>query len=211
MKILVIGASQGTGAQAVEQALERGHAVTAFARSPERLTIEHAHLTRLKGDFHQAESVAGAVRGQDAVLVTASATNLKAFKENPNYFSQGTRHVVSAMKAHAVKRLVVLSAFGVGETKAHSGFLLRKLLIELWLKVPYEDHERQEQLVRESSLDWVIARPTRLTNGPAHKRYRKETGPGPVPNSISRADVADFMVQAATADTWIHHAVQLGG
>jgi putative NADH-flavin reductase len=211
MKLLIIGASQGTGALTAKEALERGHAVTAFARSPERLGITHSQLTLLKGDFHRADSVSEAVRGQDAVILTASPTHFKAFKENPNYFSQGTRYTVDAMQAQGVKRLVVLSAFGVGDSRQHASFFLDKILIPLFLKASYLDHDRQEKLVMASDLDWVIARPTRLTDGPAHKRYIKETRLKPVPNSISRLDTADFLIEAATVDTWVRHAVQLGG
>jgi uncharacterized protein YbjT (DUF2867 family) len=88
---------------------------------------------------------------------------------------------------------------------------LDKLMISWLLKVPYQDHERQERLVMDCDLDWVIARPGRLTNGPARSSYLTETEIKPVPSSISRADVADFLVRAATEDRWLRHAVQLGG
>jgi uncharacterized protein YbjT (DUF2867 family) len=211
MRILIIGASQGTGALAVQAALARGHEVTAFARSPDKLGVEHAKLTRLKGDFHQKASVDAAVAGHDAVIVTASATSLKAFKENPSYFSQGTGLVIEAMKSAGVRRLVVLSALGVGESRQLAGFLVKKLVIGFILKVPFEDHERQEKMTMESGLDWVIARPGRLTNGPARKAYVKKTAIEPVPGSISRADVADFLVEAAETDAWVGKAVQIGG
>jgi len=210
MKILVIGASQGTGALAVKEALKRGHSVSAFARSPERIGLEHPQLTLTKGDFHRAEDVRAAVRGQDAVLLTASPTKFKAFKENPRYFSEGTRIAIDAMKEQGVKRLVVLSASGTGSSRKYAPFVLDKILIPFVLKIPYQDHERQEALVMASDLDWVIARPTRLTDGAAEHRYKKEVD-GPVPNAISRADVADFMVEAATSDTWLKKAVTLGG
>ncbi|MES1177991.1 MAG: SDR family oxidoreductase [Myxococcales bacterium] len=211
MKILVIGASQGTGAETVKNALQRGHAVTAFARSPRKLQLEHEHLHRLQGDFHQADSVARAVAGHDAVIITASATSFKAFKANPNYFSQGTRYVIDAMKEQGVKRLGVLSAFGAGDSRRAANWFLNKLMISWLLKVPYEDHERQERLVMDSGLEWVIARPTRLTNGPADGRYLIETQIAAVPSRISRADVADFLVRAVTEETWLGKAVQLGG
>ncbi|HEY3668005.1 MAG TPA: NAD(P)-binding oxidoreductase, partial [Polyangiaceae bacterium] len=133
------------------------------------------------------------------------------FKQNPNYFSQGTRYTIDAMKQHGVARLVVLSALGTGESRQLMSWFLDKLMISWLLKVPYQDHERQERLVMDSGLDWVIARPGRLTNGPAHSSYRTETEIKPVPSSISRADVADFLVRAATEDRWLRHAVQLGG
>ena len=211
MKILIVGASKGTGAEAVKIALERGHDVTAFARTPGKLAIERPELTKLAGDFHDRESIGRAVRGHNAVIVTAMATSLKAFKNNPNYFSQGTAHTIEAMREHGVRRLVVLSAWGVGDSRKLVNFLVDTLMISLLLRAPYEDHERQEKRVRESGLDWVIARPTRLTNGPARTRYVKKTGLEPVPLSISRADAADFLVTAVEVDTWVHQAVQLGG
>ncbi|TSC24471.1 SDR family oxidoreductase [Corallococcus sp. Z5C101001] len=210
MRIAVIGASQGTGALAVRTALERGHDVTAFARSPQKLVLEHPKLTRLKGDFHQRASVDEAVRGQDAILITASS-NLKAFKDNPDYFTQGTGYVIDAMKAHGVRKLAVLSALGTGDSRKLLNPVLGALLASFILKLPFEDHARQEQLVRASGLDWVIARPGRLTDGPAHRRYVKKTALEKVPFAISRADVADFLVEAVETDTWVRHAVQIGG
>jgi uncharacterized protein YbjT (DUF2867 family) len=211
MKIAIVGASRGTGALAARAAIERGHEVTAFARNPQTLPLDHPKLTKLAGDFHKRESLDAAIVGQDAVIITASAASPKAFKGNPHYFSSGTSLAIDAMKAHGVKRLVVLSAWGTGESRKLANFFMDKLLISLLLKGPYEDHERQEALVRASDLDWVIARPTRLTNGPARRRYVKKTAIEPVPSSISRADVADFLVTAAETDAWLKQAVQLGG
>jgi uncharacterized protein YbjT (DUF2867 family) len=213
MRILIIGASKGTGALAVKAALERGHEVTAFARSPERLGLEHPKLTKVKGDFHNNEDVERAVPGHDAVIVTASAGTISSFKENPTYFSQGTALVIRAMKASGVRRLVVLSALGVGETSKIAGWLAEKILFGMLFKLPYADHERQERDTRESGLEWVIARPARLTDGPARKNYVKQTGLERVPWSwtISRADVAGFLVEAVEVDTWVGKGVQMGG
>jgi uncharacterized protein YbjT (DUF2867 family) len=211
MNILIVGASQGTGALAVRAALDRGHRVTAFARSPEKLALDPPQLRKVTGDFHQAASLDAVVPGHDAVIVTASATRLRAFKENPRYFSQGTGYAIDAMKKAGVKRLVVLSALGVGESRPLLNPILRALMIGFLLKIPFEDHERQEEQVRASGLDWVLARPSRLTNGAARGRYVKKTAIEAVPGSISRADVADFLVTACEEPTWVGHAVQLGG
>jgi uncharacterized protein YbjT (DUF2867 family) len=211
MKLAILGASRGTGAHAVRTALARGHQVTAFARTPERLGIQDPKLTLFPGDFHQRESLDRALAGQDAVLVTVSPSGLKQFKANPTYFSSGTGLAIDAMKAHGVRRLVVLSAFGVGESRALANFFVEKVLISFLLKLPYADHEREERLVKDSGLDWVIARPGRLTNGPARGKYVRTAKLEPIPSAISRADVADFLVMAAEKDTWVHQAVQLGG
>lgn len=209
--LLVVGASKGTGALAVKAALARGHAVTAFARSPEKLALEDAKLTRVKGDFFDARSVAAAVEGHDAVIVTASVSALSEFKTNPTYFSQGTRHVIDGMKQHGVKRLVILSALGTGESRALLPWLMQKLVVDGVLRRAFADHARQEQLVRESGLEFVIARPGRLTDGPAKLQYVKTAELKKVPSAISRADVADFLVDACTSSALLNQAVQLGG
>lgn len=210
MRTLVIGASQGTGALTVRAALARGHEVTAFARNPDKLKLDDPKLTKLRGDFHERSSVDEAVRGHDAVIITASTT-LSSFKESPNFFSQGTALVIDAMRAHGVRRLVVLSALGVGESRALANFVVRALVLDFLIKGPCRDHERQERLTRDSGLDWVIARPGRLTNGPARGRYVKKAAIEHVPSSISRADVADFLVESTEGEAWVHKAVQLGG
>ncbi len=211
MNILVVGASQGTGALAVGAALAKGHHVSAFARSPQKLVLEHPKLRRIVGDFHQPASVDAAVPGHDAVIVTASATSLSSFKGNPRYFSQGTAYVIDAMTRAGVKRLSVLSALGTGESAPLLNPLVRLLGPNLFLRVPFEDHQRQEALVRNSGLEWIVARPGRLTNGPARHRYVAKTGLEKVPGSIARADVAEFLVEACVQATWIGQAVQLGG
>jgi uncharacterized protein YbjT (DUF2867 family) len=211
MNILIIGASQGTGALAARAALDKGHRVTAFARSPQKLAIDHPLLRKVSGDFHQAASVEGAVPGHDAVIVTASATSLRAFKENPRYFSQGTALTIDAMKKAGVKRLAVLSALGVGDSLSLLNPFVRVVAVGFLLKAAFADHERQEAQVRTSGLEWVVARPGRLTNGPAHRRYVKTTAIERVPSAISRADVADFLVEACEVPNWVGHTVQLGG
>lgn len=206
----MIGASQGTGALVVSAALGKGHEVSAFSRNPQKLALEHARLTKIAGDFHDAASVEGAVKGHDAVVVTASPT-LRGIHQNPTYFTRGTRPVIDAMKRAGVKRLVVLSALGVGESRSLRNFFARHVVMGLVLKPSFEDHDRQEAMVRDSDLDWVIARPGRLTSGPAQRRYLKTSAVEPVPGSISRADLAEFLLEACEKPDWVRKSVHLGG
>ena len=211
MKILVIGASQGTGALSVRAALAKGHVVSAFSRTPAKLDVTHAALTKIAGDFHDAASVSRAVAGHDAVIISASPTSLRAIKDKPDYFSRGTKHCIDAMKEHGVRRLVVLTAHGVGDSERVASWFQRKLLIGGLLKGFFRDHEVQERMTRESGLDFVIARPTRLTNGAAKGKYVRTDEVVSVPGSISRADVADFLVEACESPKWVGKAVHLGG
>jgi len=139
MNILVIGASQGTGALAVRAALDKGHKVTAFARNPQKLALQHPNLQRVQGDFHQQPSVNAVVPGHEAVIITASATKMSAFKENPRYFSQGTGHTIEAMKRAGVKRLSVLSALGTGPSRALVAWPIRSLMIDFLLKEAFAE------------------------------------------------------------------------
>ena len=212
MKILVVGASKGTGALCVKSALARGHSVSAFARTPSKLDVTHERLTKVTGDFHDAASVNAAVPGHDAVIVTASISSLSELKSKPDYFSRGTKLCIDAMKEHGVKRLVLLSAHGAGDSIAASGWFLRTFVVGMILKRAFADHDVQEQLAKDSGLEFVIARPTRLTDGPAKGTYaRVVDATAAVPSSISRADVADFMVEACSADDYVWKAVGLGG
>lgn len=211
LKILVLGASQGTGALCVQAALEQGHTVTAFARTPSKLTLTHAQLTKVAGDFHHAAAVRAAVAGHDAVIICVSSPSLKGFKEKPDYFSSGTQFCIDAMKEYGVRRLVVLSAHGVGNSYEAASWFQRTFLIGWLIKYAFRDHEVQERLTRESGLDFIIARPTRLTNGPATSKYTRMAEPVPVPGSISRTDVANFLVESCHSPAFVWKAVELGG
>jgi uncharacterized protein YbjT (DUF2867 family) len=163
------------------------------------------------GDFHDEAQVRSAVAGHDAVIICASPTSLGTIKEKPDYFSRGTKYCVDAMKEHGVRRLVVLTAHGVGDSASAASWFQRTFLIARLLKGFFRDHDVQERMTRESGLDFVIARPTRLTNGKAKGKYVRTAEVISVPGSISRADLADFMVEACESTTWVGKAVHLGG
>lgn len=212
MNVLVVGASRGTGALCVKAALAKGYSVSAFARTPSKLELVHERLVKVRGDFHDAASVRSAMPGHDAVIVTASVSALSELKTTPDYFSRGTKLCIDAMQEFGVKRLVVLSAQGAGESRAAANWFLRTFVIGGILKRAFADHDAQEQLTRDSGLAWVIARPTRLTNGAAKGTYIRTADPaGHAPSSISRADVADFLVEACEGETYVKQAVLLGG
>jgi uncharacterized protein YbjT (DUF2867 family) len=211
MKIVIIGASRGTGALCVIAALAKSHRVTAFARRPAKLDVTHPALTKVAGDFHDAASVGSAVAGQDAVIVCASPRSLGAIKEKPDYFSRGTKYCIDAMKQQPGKRLVILSAHGVGDSKPAASWFQRTFLIDRLLRGFFGDHEVQERMTQESGLDFIIARPTRLTNGKAKGRYVRTLDAIGIPSTISRADLADFLVDVCDSPTWVSKRVHLGG
>lgn len=191
--LLIIGATRGVGRNLLEQGLEQGHAVTALVRNPQRLTLVHDRLTVIQGDILDKEAVKRAVGGQDAVCITIGiGPTLKPV----TVFSAGTKNVIDAMTPATADILICVTGIGAGDSKDHGGFLYDKIFNPLLLKKIYEDKNRQEEIVRNSNLKWVIVRPGFLTNGPLTKNCRVVTDlEGVTAGKISRADVAHFILK----------------
>ena len=205
-RVLIIGATGGTGKQLVQQALEQGHQVTAFVRKPQRLKIEHPNLRVVQGNVLDPDSVDAAVHGQAVVL---SALGHKRFFWPTKILSRGTENVLSAMKTHRVPRFICESSLGVGNAVGRLGIPATFLFLPLLLHFYFYDRVRQETIIAESDRDWVIVRPSALTNGAARGSYRHGFNVGNyiLPTRISRADVADFMLKQLNDDTYLGRAV----
>jgi putative NADH-flavin reductase len=195
MNLTVFGGTGGTGRAVIVQALERGDAVTALLRTPLKLGLTHSRLRVIQGDVRDAVQVQAAIVGSDAVV---SALGAKP-KDDPNLCSLATEHIIAAMKAQGVRRLVCVTGCMVGHPpELMHGFiytLLRWLEIG-FLKRMIADRRRQEALIIGSGLLWTIIRPPRLTDDVRTGRYRMAPdlviGPGA---KISRADVADSILR----------------
>lgn len=205
VNVLVFGASGATGREIVKQALDRGHSVGAFVRDPDKFAIAHANLTVIVGDVTRSASVERAVRARDAVASALGSGN--SLKSQPTLI-EGIRSIVRAMEHAGVRKLVYLSMLGVGDSVQQLRFLDRHIMVPLLLRNVAADHARKEELIRHSALDWVIVRPPRLTNGPRTGRYRsgEEVRERALLESISRADVAEFMVRQLAAEEYVHKA-----
>jgi uncharacterized protein YbjT (DUF2867 family) len=192
-RVLIVGATGGTGRQLVAQALERGFIVTVLVRSPDALTVDNPNLRVVQGDVLDYESVDAAVRGHDAVV---SALGHKRFFYPTRILSEGTRNLVRAMEAHGVRRLVCETALGIGDSAGRMGVYYTFFVIPIILPFYFWDKTRQERVIEGSRTEWTIVRPGMLTNGAARRRYRHGSRVGGFLTTvrISRADVADFML-----------------
>lgn len=206
LDIVVFGATGGTGQEVVKQALAQGHTVTAFVRDLARIPVEgNKRLRVVVGDVFVPEAVDRAVEGQDAVVIALGSRD----RSDRTTRSEGTANVIRAMKAHAVRRVVAVSAGGAGDSYRQVPWII-KLMIKTLLPNTYADHERQEQLLRDSDLEWVIVRPSMLTDGPHTGKYYTGTVDARLPRGrVSRADVADFILQALTEDRHLRQAVSI--
>ena len=200
-RVLIIGATGGTGHELVAQALERGYAVTALVRAPSRLQVDHPQLTVIQGDVLDQGSVDAAMRGQEAVL---SALGHKRFFYPTRILSEGTRNILRAMEAHGVPRLVCVTSLGIGDSAGRMGLYYTLFVIPVILPFYFWDKTRQERLIARSDLEWVIVRPGALTNGDKRGRYRhgRKVGSFLLTVRISRADVADFMLNQLESETY---------
>jgi putative NADH-flavin reductase len=201
MNLLIIGASRGIGLKIVEQALQAGHAVTAFARHPQKIPQPQEGLRLIAGDILDGPQVQQAVAEQKAVCLTIG---VGVTWKPVTVFSQGTKNVLAAMAEYGVKRLVCVTGIGAGDSKGHGSLLYDQVFKPLLLKTIYADKDRQEALIRASETDWTIVRPGFLTNGPLTGKYRVITDlRGVTAGKISRADVAHFMLAELAANRYL--------
>jgi len=205
MKLLIVGATGGTGRELVKQALERGHEVAAFVRRPERLRIEHERLEVVRGDVLDAGSVDAAMKGRDAVL---SALGHKRWFYPNRILSEGTRNLVRAMESHGVRRFVCETSLGIAETWWRMGLYYTLFVRVFILPFYFHDKVRQERVVRASSLDWTLVRPGALNSRRPRGRVRHgaKIGNWLWGAHVSRADVAAFMLDQLDDDTYLRSA-----
>jgi putative NADH-flavin reductase len=206
-KVTIIGASKGIGLETARQAVAGGHDVTAFARSALSMTFSAENLTKHDGNALDQSDVEAAVTGTDVVIQTLGVPFNKRLLTGPiTLFSDATRILIAALDKAGVKRLIAVTGFGAGESEASINPLQRIAFNAVFGRA-YGDKSIQERLIKESGLDWIIARPGVLTNGPKTGRYEIITDLAKMKNGIiSRADVADFLVSQIGEDAYVGKA-----
>ena len=206
MRLAIFGGTGGTGLELTRQALEHGHNVRVLVRNPSRMPLVNPNMRLVLGNVLDPESVTKTVLGADAVL---SCLGQRSVVRNTQVVSAGTRQIMAVMQQHGVRRLVVESAFGAGESLALAG-LAARLLFATLLWAPYQDKNLMEPEVKASGLEWTILRPTLLTNGPLTNRFTVSAA-RPAASRVSRADVAAAMLRAVEERLWIGESPAVTG
>ena len=205
MRVLIIGASKGIGLETTRQALDAGHDVRALARSATAIAISNPSLEKMRGNALKTEDLEAALVGMDVVIQTLGVGLGELFRR-VHLFSDATRVMIAAMKRQDIKRLICVTGFGAGDSRA-SISCLQRLPFQIVFGRAYDDKSLQEQLIKESELDWTIARPGVLTSGPRTGQYQILSEASQWRNGIiSRADVAEFLVRQIGDQTYIHKA-----
>ena len=193
MHIAIFGASRGVGRAAVDAAVLAGYGVTAFSRTA--WTPASDAVTVVAGDVLDGAAVERALTGADAVIVSLGVTPGQRATTPEDICSKGTRIIMDAMKAAAIDRLLIVTSYGVGETRSRTPFLF-SLFAKTILRGIMADKERQEREVRASGLRWTIVQPLGLTDGPATGHAYAATDGSRRSDRISRADVGLVCVDA---------------
>jgi len=206
MKIIIFGASGTVGVEIVRQALEQGHEVTAFVRSPEKIKhLDHINLKIHKGDVLNMIDVQEALKNQEAVLCALGDGKIGKIR------TSGTKNIVDAMSKLSIKRLICQTTLGMGESYQNLNFIWKHIMFGILLKRAFKDHQLQEECVTKSNLDYTIVRPSALTHG-IIKNECKIGFDGTYRNlslNISRAEVANFMISQLQNDKYLRKAVSI--
>ncbi|MFN3207860.1 MAG: NAD(P)-dependent oxidoreductase [Roseovarius sp.] len=194
--ITILGATSGIGKSAVEEALHRGHTVRAVARSAAGMDPQ-PRLEPVPADARDPDQVAQALDGTDAVIYALGIKeSVSMLWTEVTLFSESTRILLAAMRTADVSRLVAVTGFGAGRSRAAMS-TVERLGHKAILGRPYADKDRQEALITDSALDWTIVRPVILTNSPRTGRYRVLRDPSSWRNGlISRSDTACYLLDA---------------
>lgn len=197
MKLVVLGATGGTGLEIVRKSLERGHSVTAFVRSSQKLKPFMDRISVRQGDLLNSAELERVVRDHDAI-VSAFGPRLPIAKTDSDLLQRFAVAVTSAMEHSGVRRIVVEStAFLFRDTVFPPAHLVGRLFFPAVVR----DASEMERILAESDLDWTIVRPPRLTDKPYSGKYRVVEGHLPrFGFTISRADVADCLIR--TVEKW---------
>jgi putative NADH-flavin reductase len=192
MKLVVLGATGGTGREIVRQAIERGHSVTAFVRNPDGLQRNGNHVAVVQGDLLNPDNLARVIAGHDAVI-SGFGPRVPVSKADAHLLQQFALVLTDAMHMEQVRRAVVVSvAFLFKNSLFPPAYLLGRLLFPQVVA----DASAMESVIKSSGLDWTLVRPPELTDKPYTGKYRVRMEH--LPNfgfSISRADVADYMLK----------------
>ncbi len=204
MKLVVLGATGGVGLEAVRQAISRGHSVTAFVRSPERLKPFGDQITILQGDLLNSDELARAIKGHDAVL-SAFGPRVPIAKTEAHLLQRFATALTQAIPQTEVQRVVLVS----------TAFLFRDaffpptyLIGRLFFPIVVADAIQMEDIITKAEFGWTIVRPPRLTEKPFSGKYRIREEHLPIFGAaISRADVADYMLNTLEKGTSIRKVV----
>ncbi|MBO0593987.1 NAD(P)H-binding protein [Cellulophaga sp. E16_2] len=212
MKILILGATGRTGKLVLAEALRQGYEINCLVREPKKITENHIMLNIFKGSPERISELENAMQDCEGII---SALNISRKSDFPwsklrtpsTFLSDVMKNIISLSEKNKINRIVACSAWGVAETEEEIPFWFNWIIKNSNIRVAYKDHERQENLLKTSNLNWTIVRPSGLINLKKEQKIIESYGNEPKPKiTISRKSVAEFMVNALTNEKLIGQA-----
>ena len=201
MRLIIFGSTGTIGKHLVTQALAQGHTVKAFARNPNVLEVEDKNLTLVSGNVFDKQAVKKAIQGCEGVLITLGSAKLTGYVR-----SIGTENIVQAMEDEGVRRLVCQTTLGIGDSRRNLNFFWKYIMFGVILRAVFNDHVVQEKIVKQSTLDWVVVRPSSFTD--ALQTNALQYGVLPAESKltlkVTREDVAKFMLKQLVSNKYVH-------
>lgn len=206
MKILLLGATGRTGKLLVREALQNGYDVKCLIREESKMLFDEdqEHLQIVRGNPLVKSDIERGLKDCDYVISVLNVSRESDFpwsklRSPKKLMSDTLRNIVNLSHDHAIKKVVICSAWGVQETRNDIPTWFKWLIENSNIKYAYDDHERQEQILRGSLLKWTIVRPVGLLNGSKNQRVIETFDNSPKPSlTINRSSVAQYLVQALT-------------
>ncbi len=204
MKILILGATGRTGKLILKEVIKKGFEVNCLVREPKKIKENSNLLTVYKGSPENISDLKKAIKGCNGLISSLNISRKSDFpwsklRTPPNLLSCTMNNVVSILEQNNNFRIVVCSAWGISETRLDIPFWFKTLIDYSNISTAYIDHEKQENILKSSNLDWTIVRPSGLINSKKEKKVNESYGNNPKPKiTISRENVAKFMVNALT-------------
>lgn len=208
MRFLVLGASGGMGRRLLVRGLARDHAIRAQTRDRRRLADVPDGVEVVAADPTDAAALRALLAGQQAAVIALGTRPGR----RTTFFSDVTAKLIAAMQSEGVARLVAITGVGAGDTRGHGGFLYDWIIYPLLTRPLYEDKNRQEELIRQSTLDWVLVRPApfKADAGPTPFQVITEVRPETRLRRITREEVADFVLDQLQHDRYLREAPFIG-
>lgn len=202
MKISIFGSTGATGQQLVKQGLERGYTISTIVRK--QLPVTHPNLAAVTGDIFDKKLLKEVINGSDAIISVLAFTPKPFGKKSTDLYSKMASLLVDAMSEPGIKKIIFCTSAGV-EDDPNEIWFYKHFLKPFLLKKGYQDMQLAEKILTNSTLDWIIVRPSRLTNAQlttkfrVSEKYRPKGG-----TSISRADLAFFILEQTTSNAWVY-------
>lgn len=208
MNIIIFGATGKTGQELVTQSLEKGYKVTAVVRNPAKMTITHPHLTIEKGDLTNDTDVTRILKAQSYDAVFSALGAKTPFQKDP-ILTKATKNIIQAAAENRINKFIHVSFIGVRKESSQLG-ILYKYIVPVVMKNLIADHREKEAVLANSGLNWIAVQPPILTSGAktGHYIHEQQINKGiSSTKKLSRANLADFMIQQLEQDHYRQSAV----